>query len=383
MFKDIKNNCKLLAGLALFIVFFSSCAKEEPDERPSYRWKIETKVFTGIDPVYAEGSYFIFPTNYQKGEMDILRIDEKTGDTIYNLQLISLDDNLSNSNAKAYAQGDELHILMDRNFYKIDIATGQIKEKYDFPNFFWRSNITEQYIYTASFAALDSFYFAYFDKSVGEQNIIFGSKPKADQQHIHGMAPMGNPMDIYIGYSRGNTMDMDNTVLRIRSNKIDTVTISNWKEQWIGGPSFEDRNNIYLYAVDKMFAYRKEDFSFLWELETVPGGSGPYVQTDDKIYLIPSRCIDHCDGNIMYIIDKATGEFKIVDSSASYGPMRIDGNFIYYVGGGDFFKFDITTEKFIPVREEEVSETAYQPSWGLGANSKILFDEDGWHCYPL
>jgi len=383
MYRIIKKNSKLLVGLALFTVFFSCCDKEEPEEQPEYNWKIETRVFTGIDPVYADESYFIFPTNYQTGEMDLLRIDEKSGDTLYNLQLFSLDDNLSNSNAKAYTQDDELHILMDRNFYKIDIASGQIKQKYDFPNFFWRSNITEQYVYTASFAALDSFYFAYFDKSIGEQNIIFGFKPMANQSNLHGIAPMGNPSDLFIGYSRGSNMDMDNSIVRIQGDNTDSITIEDWTKHWIAGPSFEDRKNIYLYAVDKMFAYRKDDFSFLWELETVPGGSGPYVQTEDKIYLIPSRCIESCEANIMYIIDKETGEYKIVDSSASYGPMVINGNFIYYVGGGDFFKFDMTTEKFIPPIQEEISETAYQPSWGLGANSKILFDEDGWHCYPL
>lgn len=373
---------KLLAGLAFLTLMLSGCEKERVSDIPPYLWDIETRVFTGIDPVYGHGSYFIFPTNYQLGEMDVLRVEETTGDTIYNIELFNLEDNRSNSNAKAYVEGDELHVIIDRNFYKIDVHTGEIIVKFDFPNYFWRSNITEQYVYTASYAALDSFYFAYFDKSVGEQNVIFGFKPKDNQRYIQGIAPMGNPEDLFIGYSRGYDMDMDNFVLRIRDNERDTVTISNWRDEWIASPSFEDDSSIYLYAVDKMFAYDKETLSLLWELETVPGGSGPYIQADHKIYLIPSRCKELCDANIMYIIDKATGDFKTVDSPASYGPMHRDGNYIYYVGGGKFMKCDMISEKFIPAPEEEHGR-GYQPSWGIGENSKILFDEDGWHCFPL
>ncbi len=375
---------KLLLGLALITISFSCCEKEQIPEEPPYLWSIDTKVFTGINPVYFDESYFIFPTNYQDGEMSLLRVAEKTGDTLYNVQLLGLDDNLSNSNAKAYVDenDNELHIILDRNFYKVDLETGAIKTKYDFPNFFWRSNIQDQFIYTCSFATLDSFYFSYFDKDIGELHLIYSDGMESGQTIIGGQAPFAHDDSFYLPYFEGGPNDFDNFIINISQGGIQKVEID-VKNNIIARPTFEDSEYIYMYIVDKMFAYDKESLSLLWELETVPGGSGPYIQTDDKIYMVPSREIELGEANIMYIIDKATGEYKTVESPASYGPMKRNGNYIYYVGWGDFMKFDMINEEFIPAKEDEKSRFGYQPVWGTSPNSKILFDDDGWHCFPL
>ncbi|MEL7223217.1 MAG: hypothetical protein AAGJ93_17965, partial [Bacteroidota bacterium] len=100
-------------------------------------------------------------------------------------------------------------------------------------------------------------------------------------------------------------------------------------------------------------------------------------------YMVPSRNIESGEANIIYIIDKATGEYRTVDSPACLGHLERVEDYIYFVGWGDFMKFDMINERFIPAHEEEKSRTGYQPVYGISPNSKILFDDDGWHCYPL
>ena len=387
---NLISTSKLLLGLTLLTIAFS-CHEQQPAPTPTeplYRWKLKTRMFTGIQPVYADESYFIFPTNYQTGEMFLLRVDEKTGDTIYNVELLSLDANMSNSNAKAYAENEELHIIMDRNFYKIDIATGNIMARYDFPNFLWRSNIQDDYIYTCSFAnSLDSFYFSYFHKDIGEQHHIYGAKISDGFNTIGGRAPVTSVNRFLLPFYEGNYPGtFNNFIVAVSPDTIERVKID-FNGSTIGGPVFDDEENMYLYMVDKMVAYRKSDLTVLWELETVPGGSGPYLQTEDKIYMVPSREIDSGDGNIVYIIDKRTGEAKAVASPASLSDLERVGDYIYFVGWGDFMKFDMVNEEFIPEREDEDSQAAlqggYQPVYGISPNSKILFNEYGWNCFPL
>ena len=178
----------------------------------------------------------------------------------------------------------------------------------------------------------------------------------------------------------------DNSIVVVSSDTIEKVKIE-FNSSTIGEPVFDDEENMYLYMVDKMVAYRKSGLTVLWELETVPGGSGPHLQTEDKIYMVPGREIDSGNGNIIYIIDKRTGEARTVASPASLSPLERVGNYIYYVARGDFMKFDMVNEKFIPEREDEDSQAAlqggYQPVYGISPNSKILFNEYGWNCFPL
>lgn len=369
-------------GLALIVLSLSCCEKEQKTEVQPYLWNINTKVFTGINPVYFNESYFIFPTNYQLGEMYLLRVDERTGDTIYNVQLLGLDDNLSNSNAKAYVDDDELHIILDRNFYKIEIETGQIITRYDFPNFLWKSNVQDQNIYTCSYSSLEKFYFAYFDKDIGEQHVVYSAELNGNETDIIGHAPIVNGNSLILPLSKVNSNVMENQLIQVGPDTTISVLID-FTDNWVGGPVFDDEVAIYLYMVDKMVAYRKSDLSVLWELETVVSGSGPYHQTEDKIYMGPSREIEVGDANIMYIIDKKTGGYKTVESPACLGHLERVGDFIYYVGWGDFMKFDMISEEFIPAKGNEKSRTAYQPIWGISPNSKILFDDEGWHCFPL
>lgn len=384
------NTSKLLLGLALWGIAFS-CHEQQPEPAPAeppYRWKLKTRMFTGIQPVYADESYFIFPTDYQSGEMFLLRVDEKTGDTIYNVQLLGLDDNLSSMNAKAYPENGELHIIMDRNFYKVDMATGQIMTRYDFPNFLWRTNIQDEYIYTCSFAnSLDSFYYSYFHKDIGEQRHIYGAKISDGLNRIGGRAPVTSGNRLLLPFYEGNFPGtFDNSIIAVSSDTIEKIKID-FNSSTIGGPVFDDDENMYLYMVDKMVAYRKSDLTVLWELVTVPGGSGPHLQTEDKIYMVPGREINSGNGNIIYIIDKRTGQARTVASPASLSPLERVGDYIYYVGWGDFMKFDMVNEKFIPEREDEDSQAAlqggYQPVYGISPNSKILFNEYGWNCFPL
>lgn len=384
---NLMNTSKLLLGLALLGIAFS-CHEQQPEPAPAeppYRWKLKTRMFTGIQPVYADESYFIFPTDYQSGEMFLLRVDEKTGNTIYNVQLLGLDDNLSSMNAKAYPENGELHIIMDRNFYKVDMATGQIMTRYDFPNFLWRTNIQDEYIYTCSFAnSLDSFYYSYFHKDIGEQHHIYGAKISDGLNRIGGRAPVTSGNRFLLPFYEGvsGSGNFDNSIIVVSSDTTEKIKID-FNSSTIGGPVFDDESNMYLYMIDRMVAYRKSDLRVLWENRSIKGGR--YLQTGDKIYMVPTTNVNSGEGNLIYIIDKRTGVARTVESPACLGHLERVGDYIYYVGWGRFMKFDMINEKFIPEREGESSQPGgrYQPIYGISPNSKILFNEYGWNCFPL
>lgn len=386
------NTSKSLWGLALLLaIAFSCCEKDTPPPSPTeppYRWKLKTRMFTAMSPVYADESYLIFPTNYQTGQMYLLRVDERTGDTIYNVELLGIDDNLSTLNAQAYADDDELHVIMDRNFYRVDIATGQVKTRYDFPNFLWQgANVQGDYVYTCSYGGqLDSFYYSYFHKDIGVQHRIYGAKISDGLNLIGGHPPVvaGNRLLLTLFEGVQTSNHFDNYIIDVSPDTVRKVKID-FESNTIGGPVFDDENNIYLYMIDRLAAYRKSDLRLLWENRSIDGGC--YLQTEDKIYMVASREVDNGNGNGIFIIDKATGYHKKVSGPACLGHLERVGNYIYFVGWGDFMKFDMINEWFLPEREGEDSQAAleggYQPRFGISPNSKILFNEYGWKCFPL
>ncbi len=383
MVKQLNLIFKVLFGL--YVLTFISCSDKDTNIldpeilETKYLWSIDA-LGSFIQPLHKEDSYFIFPTDFESRELFLLRLEEKSGDTIYSVKLLDFDDAPTFGMTHAYIENTEIHLVLNNSFYKIDLNSGLIKTTYSFPNYLWRSNIEDQFIYTCSFKEEPfGFYYAYFDKNIGEQKVIYEENLEEGQSALIGHAPMVCDDGLAFPLSMATASVAENYLMKVTEDSIIKVEID-FTDNWIGGPVFDDDENIYLYMVDKMIAYKKSDLSVQWELNTVKGGSGPHYQTDEKIYMLQSRTV--ASGNIMYIIDKITGDKKVVISPQSYSNIEQVGNYIYFIGSGEFLKFDMITEKFVSEREEVRPGFGHQPIFGISSNSKIVQDFKGWHCYP-
>lgn len=388
MLRSVSKIFVVIIGFSILSLLIISCDKESTSQRPleasnDYNWTAET-FFSHVRPIYADESYFIFPMDHENRDMYLLRLNEKTGDTIFCTQLLKYENGPSISVTKAYLEEEEIHLLLDKSFYKIDIYTGEIKTQYNFPRYLSRSNIEEKNIYTCSFYPdFQSMYYSYFDKDIGEQNIVYSAYNDTDQNSIIGHAPMESGNSLIFPLSQGVSGNFDNVLVKVSDDSVFQEKVD-FDTDIIGGPVFDDDDTVYMYMIDKLVAYNKSDLSVKWELNTVSSGAGPYYQTEDKIYLVPSREIQLGDANIIYIINKVNGGYKVVDSPACLTYIERVGDFLYFIGWGEFKEFNMMTEEFEPQKIDEKSrEAGYQSYFGVSPNSKIVWDHYGWHCFPL
>lgn len=141
---------------------------------------------------------------------------------------------------------------------------------------------------------------------------------------------------------------------------------------------FDDESTIYLFMMDQMLAYRKSDLSLKWKMKPEIIAFGPYYQTENKIYFVPTPEVAR-----MFIINKNDGSYKTVDSPAGGGKIKRVGDYLYFVGWGDFKEFDMVTEDFKQKELPPYANSGYLPIFGLSPNSKLLWTYYEWECFPM
>jgi hypothetical protein len=178
-------------------------------------------------------------------------------------------------------------------------------------------------------------------------------------------------------FSRGTIgqRPIENYIIWPKPEK-DSLIQLDWMENSLGGPVFDDESTIYLFMMDQMLAYQKSDLSLKWKMKPENIGAGPYYQTDEKIYFVPTSQI-----GLMFIINKRDGSYKTVDSEACHGHIERIGDYLYFVGGGDLKRFDMITEEFAQWDEPPHAKSLYRSVFGVSPNSKILWYQN-WECFP-
>lgn len=357
----------------LIIIFLcTSCDKDPTVEIQDYRWSKDSEL-PFSDPVYGQESYFFFTKEASENEMYLIRLDEKTGDTIYNVKIFDIE-NLSLGYTKAYTENNELHFIISNRFYKIDMETGTVKTRYDFPHKLQDVNIQEQLIYFSAYASEGGVYFAYFDKDIGKEQIIYTAQLSGDQPSIRGLAPRVCGNSLVLPLSRGMSNNMQNQLIEINQDTTAMVSVND-SQNWIINV-ISDEENIYLFTVNKMFAYSKLDLSVKWEMPIPNSSIGCLYQTDEKIYSVPFT-----DVNVMNIINKNTGNHETIDGGSCRSDLiRID-DFIYYLGVGEFLKFDVINEQYVESNVKD-SDVSFGSNWAISSNSKVIFNGKVWRCFP-
>lgn len=373
----LRSKVFLTGILVLFSLFACNKKPIQQEEDDFYQWTTEDVPWTHVPPLYYDESYFILSAEPTERIAVLNRVDEKYGEVIYAIDLGELYHLPNQHGSKMWENNGQIFLIVDRLLYVIEPETGEIIRQHVYQNYLWRSNVEEDCIYTCFYSALDEFNYAKIDIGTGAMTLLHTEKLDNGDDFIAGHAPVETPHGPVFPLSRGNKGQgvFENSIIWPKPGK-DSLIQLDWTENSLGGPVFDDESTIYLFMMKQMLAYRKSDMSLKWKMESDDVAAGSYVQTDQKIYLIPSPEI-----GLMFIIDKRDGSFKTLESPACLGNMERIGDHFYFVGWGDFKKFNMVTEEFAQWDFPPFVNSGYQPFLGVSTNSKMLWN-NGWHCFP-
>jgi len=379
---NMQHCIPLLTGIAVLLSLFS-CNKveQEPVQQEGYyKWRLEDAAQSHLHPLYYDESYFLIPTELEERMVSLTRIDEKYGDTIYTVELGQVVHLPGNASSKMWESNGELFIIIDRLLCVVDIESGALIRRHTYPNFLWESSVGEEYIYTCFFSADDEFNYAKIDISTGAMTLLHSEKQGIGDNFISGHAPVETPHGPVFPFSIGNTSQgvYENYIIWPTPEK-DSLIQLDWTEKSIGGPVFDDETTIYLFMMDQMLAYRKSDLSLKWKMKPEIIAFGRYYQTEDKIYFVPTPEVA-----LMFIINKSDGSYKTVDSPACRGKIERIGDYLYFVGWGDFKEFNMLTEEFSQKEGAPYENSGYLSTFGISPNSKLLWTHrNDWKCFPM
>jgi outer membrane protein assembly factor BamB len=368
---------------ALFSMLILSCCRD-PIENP-YRWEIERWENVYIDPYYENGYYYVFSEDWDTHQSFLTKIKEIDGKVEYSIPFkIGVDLDLRTSSS-TFSEDGRLMLVEGKFIHQFNKSSGQLIATDTFTNFIWNFYWEEEHLSACSFTdGLKSFkYFeiVYKNGHYKERKIHEEFYDHMNNTQVNGGTPpvYANGKWIMTYYTAiRNTNECKNYLITEYkgSVRIETVGYDNNKGFGLAGPLVVDDQTMYVYCVDKLFAFDRNTQSVKWSTDII--GPGLIKIIGDHIYVASSLSIEK-----MAIVNKHTGDVEIIDNRSAWSGQTI-GDYLCWTQG-DFYKFNTKTRKLEkgPLESEAKINGYWEYSIGVSPNSKLVFDLKSWECFPF
>lgn len=379
--KNIKGSTHWCAAILIF--FTLSCCNDGLPEN-SYRWEIDRWENVYLDPYYDNGYYYVFSEDWDTHQSFFTKIKEIDGKVVYSTPFkvgVDLDLNTSSSTFK---EDDRLMFVEGKYIHQFNMKTGQLIATDTFATFIWNFNYSRDQLTSCRFTSnFESFRFFeiiyenghYKEKIIHEEFYDFMNNTRANG----GTPPIftnGKWMMPYFTSIR-STGECKNYIIVKDGDNVEKISIGydNNKGNCLAGPLLVDEDAMYVYCVDKVFAFDRKTTKLKWSTDII--GSGLNKIVGDYIYTVAALSIDK-----MTIINKHTGESTNIDAESAWSGQSV-GDYLCWINLS-FQKFNTKTRKFEFVSSEEKADQGYwEYPVGVSPNSKLLFDMRRWVCYPF
>lgn len=379
--KSLFNTKKASAPIGciclLFLFFLIGCEKPNPDppiiENP-FKWQVNLP-WTQEHPYYSDGHYYLFPIFEKNGNLNFTKINEKSGEIIFN-KTIFTDIDVYALNPMLFEENGRLVYLHGKYIFQLDKNTGSIFAIDTFTNYIHNTVRQDGYFtgssYTDNFVTYKFFEIIYEGGHYKEK--IIHSEPNQNLGNwAGGSAPLKVKGKWVLEYS---IIDFDKTHMNswiITKDGENTIK----KELLRGsGCSFKlfDENNIYLTCSDDRFiCIDKNDFNIKWNINTISGGH--YTMYKDKI-LVYNRD----DRKRFHAINKYTGQYSVFSDFIPGSHAQLNKDRLVYVGDGKFQKLALETLTYDPDFQND--NTVVGEFFGFSDKTKLTWNDDGWKCSP-
>ncbi len=376
-------NSSTLWCAAIFAFYTLSCCNEGVPVNP-YRWELAKWEDVYIDPVYENGYYYVFSADLDTKQSSLTKIKEIDGKVMYSVPFkVNVDLDLRRSSS-TFKEGGRLMFVEGKYIHQFNMNTGKLIATDTFSNFIWNFQWTKDHLTACSYKNLlitFKYYEIVYENNHYKEKLIHEEYyDSMNNGNTNGGSPpiysKGKWMMTYFTFLR-TTGECKNYLIIKDGENLDKKSIGydNNKGNVIGGTWLVDDDAMYIYCVDKLFAFDRTNQSIKWSSEVVGVGLNKII--GDFIYGVHAS-----DIHKMSITNRYTGQTSTIDSSPAWSGQS-DGDYLCWTYG-EFQKFNTRTRKFEFVPSTEKSELGgWEYSLGVSPNSKLLFDGRKLVCYPF
>ena len=379
--KNLKGGTQWCAAILIF--FTLSCCNDGMPENP-YRWEIDRWEHVYIDPYYDNGYYYVFSEDWESHQSFLTKIKEIDGKVMYSSPFkIGVDLDL-NTSSSTFSEDGRLMFVEGKYIHQFNMNTGQLITTDTFETYIWNFHYTKEHL-TACRFTFEFKSFRYIEIIYKDGHYIEDIIHEEFYDHMNNTQVNGGTPPVYANgkwilpyfTSIRSTGECKNYVIVKDGDNVEKISIGydNNKGNCLAGPLLVDEDAMYVYCVDKLFAYDRETTSMKWSADII--GSGLNKIVGDYIFTVAALSVEK-----MTIINKHTGEATNIDSRSAWSGQSV-GDYLCWTQV-EFYKFNTKTRKFEFVSSLEKADQGYwEYAVGVSPNSKLLFDMQRWVCYPF
>jgi outer membrane protein assembly factor BamB len=349
-----------------------------------YRWELERWENVYLDPYYEKGHYYIFSENWDTHQSFLTKISEVDGKVVYSIPFKTNVDLDLRRSSSTFSDHNRLMFVEGNFIHQFNLNTGQLIATDTFSNFIWNFQWTKEHLTACSYKkdlSTFKYYEIVYENGHYKEKLIHEEyQDNQNNTFGNGGAPPiyanGKWLMTYFTSVRG-TGECKNIIIikdAVNTEKV-SIGYDNNTGSCLAGPLLVDDSTMYVYCVDKLFAFDRNTQTIKWSTDII--GSGLNKIVGDFIYIASALSIEK-----MAIVNKHTGEKTVIDSRSAWSGQSI-GDYLCWTQG-EFYKFNTVTRKFEFVPTDEKADQGYwEYSVGVSPHSKLLFDMKRWVCYPF
>jgi hypothetical protein len=368
---------------AILSILVLGCGGNNLPENP-YHWEIENNEYIYLDSYYEDGYYYVISEEWDTKQSKLTKIRELDGKIIYSIPFKKMVDHDLRRSSSTFREGDRLMFVEGKYIHQFKMSTGQLISSDKFTNFIWSFHWTKEHItacsYKSDYLTIKYYEIVYNNGHYAEKLIHEEIKDSSIKRTINGGTPPiyanGKWMMTYEITDLTN-LETKNFLLIKNDENVERISVGYDNNQGKGfaGPILSDDENMYVYCVDKLFAFDIESQAIKWSTNII--GSGLNKVVGDYIYTVSALSVEK-----MSITDKYTGTTNNIDSRSAWSGQSV-GDYLCWTQG-EFYKFNTKTKKFeFNYMDEDPKQGYWEYSIGVSPYSKLLFDRNRWVCMPF
>lgn len=349
----------------------------DPEIENPYRWQVKMP-WTSVHPLYEDGHYYIFPIYETKQDLNFVKINEKTGEVVYD-NIIHQNIDVYAFNPRYFKRNGNLVYLHGRYIFQLDLNNGKVITIDSFSNYIKDVYIANDYMtgasYTDDFGAY-KYYEIVYEGGHYKENLIHKEYFNTTGSIWAGGSP---PIKV-----NGNWL-MEYSIFDINRIKTDSWWLIKSEDTLIRKPllpgyscsfEFEDENNWYCgCSDDRLICVEKRDFNIKWNIPAISGSE--YTLYQDKIYNY-----NRDDRKRMNVINKYSGFTEPFHDFIPGNFARLNKDRLIYVADGRLQKLALETMTYdLPTATEIDDDEFYWGEYfGFSSKTKLLYNDHGWKC---
>lgn len=375
---------KLILPLVL-VAFVYSCTKDQkttPVASNLYTWEIlDITDYPFINHLYEDGYYFANTVNPDNGDQFFMKVDERNGDILFKTQLVKGGDLPNTISSGHYFWDNKIIYLWDRYIFHLNKQTGDIIHIDTFPNYVYKHNFYNGWFtgqsYADGFTKFRFYEFVYDGSRFTQEDIHAEYFTHTATKIDVGSPPFKTTHGWVMSYARSKEPSQ---IIYIENGEVKKYELPTKDNSAIAGHSYTYGNYVFFSSKGEIFKIDMNDAS-KYQILSYATGSNFFIDYNGFIYYMPIYTQDPQSLIKFNPFTNVATKFPIYAPYLSK-PIIVKDT-LCFPQNGYLLKFCLKTETWAKPRESEFQSLGYLASFGASENSKLLFNERGYFCFPF